>query len=278
MGVATSRTRQTAAPERPHRITRQHITAVAYPLLALVLLVVGWDLAIRIFHIRSYLLPTPASVFTTLHQEASYLATQSVTTIEEVLLGFALAIVLGIAIAIAIATWRPFEQATYPLLVASQEIPQVAFAPLLLVWFGFGITSKVIIAFFIAFFPIVVNTAVGLRSVPPELVDLARATRASSLTVLRKIRFPYALPQAFAGLKIGATFAVIGAVVGEFVGAGNGLGYVLVTANGRLDTALMFAAIIVLVALGLALFSLVVIVEWFVVPWHVSHRRRHDHH
>ena len=259
---------------RPHRrwLTKGRITSVVYPTVALVLVVVGWAFVKRLFDIKDYLLPSPSAVFSTLRHEASYLFEQSMTTLQEVLIGFALAAVIGVLIGIAIATWRPVEQAVYPLLVASQEIPQVAFAPLLLVWFGFGITSKVIIAFLIAFFPIVVNTAVGLRSVPPELVDLARATRAPAHKVLRKIRFPYALPHVFTGLKIGATFAVIGAVVGEFVGAGNGLGYVLVTANGRLNTALMFAAIIVLVILGLGLFFIISVIERLVIPWHASQR------
>jgi len=278
VSLSTTGTRPEAITPRPRRrLTWQRIASVVYPMLALVLLVIIWDLVVRIFKIRDYLLPGPGAVFRTLIDEAGYLADQSVTTTQEVILGFILATVVGLLIAIAIATWRPFEQAAYPLLVASQEIPQVAFAPLLLVWFGFGITSKVIIAFLIAFFPVVVNTAVGLRSVPTELIDLARSTRASSLTILRKIRFPYALPYAFTGLKIGATFAVIGAVVGEFVGAGKGLGYVLVTANGRLDTALMFAAIIVLVVLGLALFFVVVLIERLVIPWHVT-QRTHGHH
>ena len=190
----------------------------------------------------------------------------------EVLLGFALATIVGIAIAVAIVTWRPFEKAMYPLLVASQEVPQIAFAPLLLVWFGFGLTSKVIIAFLIAFFPIVVNTAAGMRSVPTEMLDLAHSTRASGVTILRRIRFPFALPNVFTGLKIGVTFAVIGAVVGEFVGSGSGLGYVLVTADGRLDTATMFAAIIILVIMGLVLFLAVSLLERLLIPWHVSQR------
>jgi NitT/TauT family transport system permease protein len=140
------------------------------------------------------------------------------------------------------------------------------------VWFGFGLTSKVIVAFLIAFFPIVVNTAAGLRSVSSELLDLAHSTQASGFTILRKIRFPFALPHIFTGLKIGVTFAVIGAVVGEFVGSGNGLGYVLMTANGRLDTATLFAAIGVLVIMGLALFAAVSLLERIMIPWHVTQR------
>jgi NitT/TauT family transport system permease protein len=253
-------------------IRRRRIETFAYPAAALLLTLAAWQLAIVIFHIQPYLLPSPASVWSTLTGQWQYLASEATPTIEEVLLGFALATIVGISIAVAIVSWRPFEKAVYPLLVASQEVPQIAFAPLLLVWFGFGLTSKVIIAFLIAFFPIVVNTSAGMRSVPTEMLDLAHSTRASGFTVLRKIRFPFALPNVFTGLKIGVTFAVIGAVVGEFVGSGNGLGYVLITANGRLDTALLFAAIAVLVVMGLVLFLAVSLLERLLIPWHVSQR------
>ena len=259
-------------PKLTRTASRQRIESFAYPAAALLLAIAGWELVILIFNIQAYLLPSPAAVYSALTGQWSYLASESVPTIEEVLLGFAVATVVGISIAVAIVTWRPFEKAVYPLLVASQEVPQIAFAPLLLVWFGFGLTSKVIIAFLIAFFPIVVNASAGMRSVPSEMLDLAHSTQASGFTILRKIRFPFALPNIFTGLKIGVTFAVIGAVVGEFVGSGNGLGYVLMTANGRLDTSLLFAAIIVLVIMGLVLFLAVSMLERALIPWHVSQR------
>jgi NitT/TauT family transport system permease protein len=259
-------------PKLTRTARRQRIESFAYPAAALVLAIAAWELIILIFNIQAYLLPSPAAVYSSLTGQASYLASESVPTIEEVLLGFAVATVVGISMAVAIVTWRPFEKAVYPLLVASQEVPQIAFAPLLLVWFGFGLTSKVIIAFLIAFFPIVVNTSAGMRSVPAEMLDLAHSTQASGFTILRKIRFPFALPNIFTGLKIGVTFAVIGAVVGEFVGSGNGLGYVLMTANGRLETSLLFAAIIVLVVMGLVLFLAVSMLERALIPWHVSQR------
>ena len=254
------------------RARRRRTEAIGYPAGALVLALALWQLIVAVFNIPGYLLPTPGAVWATLTTQWQYLASESVPTIEEVLLGFAAATAFGIGIAIAIVTWRSFEKAVYPLLVASQEVPQIAFAPLLLVWFGFGLTSKVIVAFLIAFFPIVVNTAAGLRSVSTELLDLAHSTRASGFTILRKIRFPFALPHIFTGLKIGVTFAVIGAVVGEFVGSGNGLGYVLMTANGRLDTATLFAAIAVLVIMGLVLFAAVSLLERLMIPWHVTQR------
>lgn len=262
----------TPDPGYRRRTRRRKAEAIGYPLGALVLALVLWQLIVTVFNIPGYLLPSPGAVWSTLTTQWQYLASESVPTIEEVLLGFAAATIFGIAIAIAIVTWRPFEKAVYPLLVASQEVPQIAFAPLLLVWFGFGLTSKVIVAFLIAFFPIVVNTAAGLRSVSTELLDLAHSTRASGFTILRKIRFPFALPHIFTGLKIGVTFAVIGAVVGEFVGAGNGLGYVLMTANGRLDTGTLFAAIGVLVIMGLVLFAAVSLLERLMIPWHVTQR------
>jgi NitT/TauT family transport system permease protein len=247
--------------------------SVAYPVLAMVGLLVVWQIFVIVFNIAPYLLPKPTDVLVTLIRDLPDLMAQSLVTIEEIVLGFALSVVVGIPLAVGIVTWRGFEKTVYPLLVASQTVPKVAIAPLFLVWFGFGQTPKVLIAFLIAFFPIVIDTAVGLRSVPTEMTDLAHSMGASPLALFWKIRFPYALPNVFGGLKVGITLAVIGAIVGEFVGADSGLGYVLVIANGRLNTSLLFAAILVLVLIGVVTFLIVDVAERFAIPWHVSKRK-----
>jgi NitT/TauT family transport system permease protein len=244
-----------------------------YPVLAIVGLLVLWQVLVIVLNIAPYLLPKPTDVIATLIQDLPNLMAQSVVTIEEIVAGFALSVIVGIPLAVGIVTWRGFEKTMYPLLVASQTVPKVAIAPLFLVWFGFGQTPKVLIAFLIAFFPIVIDTAVGLRSVPTEMTDLAHSMGASRLALFWKIRFPYALPNIFGGLKVGITLAVIGAIVGEFVGADSGLGYVLVIANGRLDTSLLFAAILVLVLIGIVTFLIVDIAERMAIPWHVSKRK-----
>jgi NitT/TauT family transport system permease protein len=161
----------------------------------------------------------------------------------------------------------------YPLLVAFQTIPKAAIAPVLIVWLGTGIMSKILIAFAISLFPIVVDTIIGLRSSQPETIYLARAVGATPFQVFRHVRFPNALPAIFGGLKVASTLAVIGAIVGEFVSSDTGLGYLLLVANGELDTRLVFACVLVLTALGLIFFFAIEALERVFVSWHVSARQ-----
>jgi NitT/TauT family transport system permease protein len=237
------------------------------PVVALILLVLVWHFAIIIFEIRSFLLPRPAGVFERVVSERSRLIAHAWPTIQEILGGFLLSVVIGIPLAIVMVRSTYVDRAISPLLVASQTVPKVAIAPVLLVWFGLGMAPKVIIAFLIAFFPVVISTAVGLRSVPGELIDLATSMGASRFQLFRQIRFPYALPTIFGGLKVAITLAAIGAIVGEFVGADQGLGYLIMVANGRLDTELLFAVVIVLVAIGVALYWAVELLERVLVKW-----------
>jgi NitT/TauT family transport system permease protein len=240
------------------------------PIFALILFVMIWQLAIVIFDIRPYLLPRPWGVFERVVSERDRLIEHAWPTIQEILGGFFLSVVIGLPLAIVMVRSRLIDRAISPLLVASQTVPKVAIAPVLLVWFGLDMTPKIIIAFLIAFFPIVISTAVGLRSVPQELIDLATSMGASRYRLFRSIRFPYALPTVFGGLKVAITLAAIGAIVGEFVGADRGLGYLIMVANGRLDSELLFAVVFVLVAIGVALYWLVELLERLLVKW------RHD--
>src|SRR6478736_8728918 len=186
--------------------------------------------------------------------------------------GFALTIVIGIPIAMVIAYSRLVESYVYPLLVFSQSSPKVAIAPLFVVWFGFGIFPKVISAFLLGFFPVVVSTVMGFKSVEPDMLDLARSMGASRLQTFFKISLPQALPAIFSGLKVSVTLAVVGAVVGEFVGSNSGIGYVLQRSIGTFDLPTMFAALVILALLGVILFWIVDRIERFVIPWHVSQR------
>jgi NitT/TauT family transport system permease protein len=255
------------------RKTWRRFDSIVYPTVAIVAVLVIWDLAVVVFDIAPYLLPKPTAVLSVLIDQRKLLWDNSIPTLQEILAGFALAVVVGIPLAVGIVSSRIFEKTVYPLLVASQTIPKVALAPLFLVWFGFGLKPKILIAFLIAVFPIIVDTAVGLRSVPSEMIDLARSMRASRFALFMKVRFPFALPNVFAGLKVAITLAVIGAVVGEFVGADKGLGQLLVVANGRLETSLMFASVFVLVVIGIISFMIVDIIGRLAMPWHVSVRR-----
>lgn len=245
---------------------------IALYALPVVLLIVVWELAIRVFDIQRFLLPQPMDVLVTLWDSRVQLLAESWVTFQESLWGFLLAVATAIPIAILITFSRVASATIYPLLVISQVIPKVAIAPLLVVWMGFGVGPKILLAFLIAFFPIVVNTATGLNNIEPKMIHLARSMGASTWQTFVYFRLPSSLPVFFAGLKVGVTFAVIGALVGEFVGAGSGLGHLTVIAMGSLNTELVFAAIIAMAAIGVAMYVAIEAVERVVVPWNRSKR------
>lgn len=242
------------------------------PAVTVLVMLLIWEIAVHAFAIPEYLLPLPSAVAAALVREAGYLAPHLAITSLETILGFLLAIVVGILLALLIVVSPTLEATIYPLLVASQSIPKVAIAPLLIVWTGIGLLPKVLVAFLIAFFPIVIDTVVGLRSVEPEAIQLGRSMGASQAKIFWKIRFPAALPNIFAGLKVAVTLAVVGAVVGEFLQADRGLGYALLQANATINTTLSFAVVFLLSAVGIVLFIIVDIIERLTIPWHVSHR------
>ena len=248
------------------------LSAWMRPILLIVILLVLWDLAIRAFRIPPYLIPAPEAVVKQLYLEWPKLWREALVTTYATLGGFALSIAFGIPMALLIAYSRTIESFVYPLLVFSQSVPKIAIAPLFVVWFGFGIIPKVICAFMLGFFPVVVSTVMGFKSVDPDMLDLARSMKASRLATFMRISLPQALPSIFAGLKVSVTLAVVGAVVGEFVGSNSGIGYLLQIANGNFDLPLMFAALTILSLVGVILFALVDLVERFMIPWHASQR------
>src|SRR5881397_1373010 len=252
-----------------HRILESEI---ARPLILIVAVFVLWDVTIRIFGIPPYLIPAPWDVAKMLVAEWPRLWRESLFTAYATLGGFGLSILLGIPIAMVIAYSRVVESFVYPLLVFSQSIPKIAIAPLFVVWFGFGIFPKVISAFLLGFFPVVVATVMGFKSIETDMIDLARSMRASRLQMFLKISLPHALPSIFSGLKVSATLAVVGAVVGEFVGSNSGIGYVMQRSIGTFDLPTMFAALVILALLGVILFWVVDRIERLVIPWHVSQR------
>ncbi len=245
--------------------------------LNVILVVIGvgfiWEAAVWLFDIKPYLLPAPSLVLAELASTPGWYAMHTGATLLETALGFTLAVFLGIMMAVAIVYSRAVEQTLYTLLVAMNSIPKVAVAPLFIVWLGTGLEPKVAIAFLIAVFPVVIDTVLGLRSVDPEMLDLARVMRATRYQTLWRIRFPSALPSLFAGMKVGISFAFIGSIVGEFVAAQRGLGFVIVSAQPTFDTSRIFAAIVLLAVVGTALFYAVELAERTFVPWHVSRRR-----
>jgi NitT/TauT family transport system permease protein len=254
---------------------RQWITSPAMrPLWLIVVLIIGWDLCIRAFKIPQYLIPTPWQVVQQLVKEWPMLWRESLPTLYATLGGFVLSALVGVPVAMWIAYSRLVESFVYPLLVFSQSVPKVAIAPLFVVWFGFGVIPKVIAAFLLGFFPVIVATVQGFKSIESDVIDLARSMGASPLKVFLKFRLPQAMPAIFSGLKVSVTLAVVGAVVGEFVGSNSGLGYVLQKANGSFDLPLMFAALVILSMIGVLLFLVLELIERWVLPWHAS--QRHD--
>jgi NitT/TauT family transport system permease protein len=222
--------------------------------LTLVALILIWQLGVLALDVPGYLVPTPLQVWDALVDNSGALLGHTWVTLVETLIGFGLSILIGVPLAVLIVSSPVLERVIYPLLVASQAVPKVALAPLLLVWMGYGIGPKVVVALLIAFFPVVVNTATGLAAVPSEMVMLVRSMGASRIDVLRKVRFPNAVPNMLAGFKVAIALAVVGAVVGEFVGSRSGLGYYLLVATGNFDTPLVFACIVALTTLGVVLF------------------------
>lgn len=237
----------------------------------LALFAVWWFVAWREL-VPAYLVPSPGAVAETMAAEWPMLLEHTWVTTLETIVGFVLAAVIGVAAAVLLVYSRTAEKSLYPLILFAQVIPKIAIAPILVVWFGFGMTPKIVLAVLIAFFPVVVSAVAGLRSVDPELLEMSATMGASRWKTFRKIRFPGALPQLMSGLKVAVTLAVVGAVVGEFVGADRGLGYVLLLASGNLDAPLLFADLILMSLIGVVLFVLVEVLERLLIPWHASRR------
>jgi NitT/TauT family transport system permease protein len=240
---------------------------ILLPLIGAVATVAAWWGLTRLFHIRTFFLPAPLDVANAFRDQSSYLLQESWQTLKEMLLGFLIAAVGGLVIAIALAASRTIERLTLPLFVALNAVPKVAVAPLLVVWLGFGSEPKIVMVALISFFPIVVSTMAGLTSTPTDLRELSRSLSASGGQTYLKFRLPWALPQIFTGLKVGITLAVIGAVVSEIASPQHGLGAVILLSGQNLDTPLAFAAITLLALMSVALFYLVVGVERLLLPW-----------
>jgi ABC-type nitrate/sulfonate/bicarbonate transport system permease component len=241
---------------------------------ALIVLLLGaweiasqWDLIAKALNIQDFLVPAPHDIATSLWDDRSLLLSNAWVTLKEVLLGFAIAAAAGIAFAVLIHLSETARRAVYPLLIGSQTVPIVILAPILVVWFGFGLTPKLVIVALICFFPITVNTLDGLRSVDPDLTKMMRALGAGRLQRLWRAEAPTALPYTFSGARVAITVSVIGAVFAEYVGSSDGLGHLINQAQAQLLTARSFAAVVVLSVMALGLFALVSLIERRVVTW-----------
>lgn len=247
--------------------------SVGLPLVTALACVLLWEGLSRLLGTPEYLLPRPSRIFAAIGDDGGLLLYNAAYTLQATLLGFGLAVLLGVVLAVLIVQFKFLDQTLYTLLVSLNSIPKVAIAPLFIIWLGTGLNPKIAIAAMIAVFAIVIDMVHGLRSVDPDMLDLGRSARASAIKIIWKIRFPHALPALFAGMKVAISLALIGAIVGEFVASNRGLGYVILVSQGQFDTVRVFAALTVLSAVGLALFYAVVGAEHLLLPWQVARRR-----
>jgi NitT/TauT family transport system permease protein len=257
-------------PEPPKRRPGRWVSDIAQPLGALVILVVAWELICRVFRVPAYLVPAPSAIWTDTIQLSGPVVMHTLATTETVLLGFAASLVVSLPLAVLITASPLIANAIYPLLVLTQSIPKVALAPILVVIFGSNELPRVVVTFLVAFFPLVLSIAAGITAVPPELIELGRACKASRWRELWRIRLPYAVPFVFSGLKAAITLSVVGAGVGEFVNADRGLGYLIVTSTAFFQVPLAWGALVLLSLLGIILFQAVVIIERVFFPWAVD--------
>jgi NitT/TauT family transport system permease protein len=241
-------------------------------ILGMVILFLVWEASSHLFKFPKYILPPPTVIWSDFMKRYPRMIDAAIATSSEIVLGFLIAIVISIPLAVIVSYSRTIERMIFPILVMLQIIPKIAIAPLFIVWFGFGLMPKLLLVFLLSFFPILVSSITGLKSVPTDIIDLARSTGTSELMVFRKIRLPHSLPGIFTGLKVAATLATTAAIVAEFVASDRGLGYMLLEFNGNLETGMVFATVIGLSLIGIILYAMVEFVERNVVSWHVSQR------
>ena len=238
------------------------------PALLIVLGILAlWETYVRIFDVQTWLLPAPSAIGVALVEDAGLLWRHTRATLSEIIVGFGLALVSGVLIATAVGMSRTLERALYPFIIASQTIPIIVIAPMLLIWVGYGLAPKVIVVALISFFPIVVNMVDGLKSVDRDMVNLMRTLGANRRQVFFKVQVPTSLPYLFSGMRVAVAVSVIGAVIGEWVGSSEGLGYLMLRSKPQFLTERVFASIVILSVLGIGLFASVGIMERLAIPW-----------
>ncbi len=266
----------TAQPVRPRRKGRPwYITALRLlrdisPALVFFALIALWWAAVAIGKVPAFLLPPPEDVLPLIIEKRESLLGHSIVTLEEIFMGFGLSVVTAIPMGLLIALSPTAKRMLYPLLVFIQLVPKIAIAPLFVVWLGFGLTSKVMLTLLLTFFPLLLASIAGFQILDQRLLYLTRSMGATTWQTFRYLRFPAALPVIFGGLKTSATIAATAAIVAEFVGSNKGLGYMLLQGTADLDTTLVFAILFLLTIIGLALNTVVEIVEYIITPWQRS--------
>lgn len=243
------------------------------PVLLILLLLICWQVATGLWQIQTWLLPSPLRIVQAGLEARDLLGPHIWQTLSETLVGFGLALMVGLSLALLIDFSAILRRAIYPLLVISQTVPIIAIAPLLVIWFGYGILPKILVVALVCFFPIVVSTADGLQSVDPDLIALLQAMGATRRQVFFKVRLPGALPSVFSGIKIAVTYSVIGAIIGEWVGASRGLGVFMLRSTNAFRTDWLFTAIAITALLSLVLFLVVTALQRVLLPWYYTAQR-----
>ena len=235
--------------------------------ITVIVILVSLQFLLPILRVPAYIFPLPSSVLSLILTSNVPWSTHVLATLSEVVYGYALAVCLGIAIAVLIHESRILKSILEPIILAAQVMPKVAFVPILFLWLGLNLVPRVLTVFLVCFFPIVIDTTAGLGMVDSDMLDLVRSFNSNRFVLLRKVSFPSALPSIFAGLKISITLALLGAVVAEFVSSNEGLGYLIFSAQTQLNTTVAFASATILVLLGFLLYGILLVVERLVVPW-----------
>jgi len=249
------------------RHARRGLAVVVPPLVVFAVLFAGWQWLVAVHHVQSFVLPSPSDVFAAARTDRSALVSNAIYTAWEMIVGFLIGSAVGIVFATAMAHSRLAARGLYPVLITTQTIPPIALAAPLVIWLGYGIWPKVIVTALIVFFPVLVNAYQGLTTVDEDLLSLMRSMNASQWQTFRHVRIPAASTLIFAAMKLAATYSVIGAVFGEWVGSDKGIGVYILQANSRLQTDRVYAAIFVLSLIGIVAFLLVAIAEWLATPW-----------
>lgn len=256
--------------QRKAAATRRRLGSVAWsalPLLVFVAILVLWAAVVGLFKIPAYLLPGPVDVIERLVRDAGNLWTHTQSTLVVIVVGLVLSIAIGVPLGLVIALSRTAKQLLYPQVIILQLVPKIAVAPLLLVWLGFSINTKIGLVVLITFFPLLMASISGFRILDDRLLYLTRSMGASRWQTFWSLRFPAALPVIFSGIKTSATIAITGALVAEFLGSNSGLGYALLRASGAMDTEYMFAILVILTVIGVIVNYLVEAIEWLLTPW-----------
>ena len=246
------------------------------PILAFIFLAGFWEVSVRLLNVPNWLLPSPYGIMVELYNNVVIFSYHSFITIIEILIGFIFAVLWGLLLAFSIAYSKHVERIFYPFIIGSQTIPIIVIAPILLIWFGYGLLSKIIVVALISFFPIVVNLVDGFRSTDVDRINLMRTLGATKITIFRKLAFPSALPFLFSGLRVAVAVSVIGAVVAEWIGSSSGLGYLMIRSKAQFLTERIFASIIILSFIGIFLFIVVSLVERIVIPWNFIKKDREE--